>query len=86
MKHSWHRFLVFSLTVIAWGLLIALKSTPSALASPNKIVTNEVFRQGVEATQNGKYSDALKAFTQTIEANPDFAAAYANRCLVETMF
>jgi tetratricopeptide (TPR) repeat protein len=41
------------------------------------------FRSGNSEIAKGNYQKALTKFTQAIELKPDFASAYANRCLVE---
>jgi tetratricopeptide (TPR) repeat protein len=75
-------------------LLTAIK-TPGQVVDASSIVDSsslDPFRQGIKATGDGRYFEALQFFTQAIasEGNPSpnpsnnrIAAAYANRCLVE---
>jgi tetratricopeptide (TPR) repeat protein len=46
-----------------------------------EINPQEVMKLGVEKLQKGDYSGAIGRFSQAIEINPEYSAAYSNRCL-----
>lgn len=41
----------------------------------------DAFKTGIAAFQAGDYEDAADRFSQAIQASPEFAAAYSDRCL-----
>ncbi len=56
------------------------------IANANSLVSGEVnakefLKLGVEKLQMGNYSGAISRFSQAIEINPEYSAAYSNRCL-----
>jgi tetratricopeptide (TPR) repeat protein len=54
------------------------------LASPIASDLNQpqaFFRAGIIALEQANYTEAIAQFTQTLQANPRFAAALSNRCL-----
>lgn len=57
----------------------------SALASPllPEDPSKAAFDAGAKAYQSGQFAEAVQAFTETIEADPQLASAYSNRCLAE---
>jgi len=46
-----------------------------------EINAKEIMKLGVEKLQNMDYSGAIGRFSQAIEINPQYSAAYSNRCL-----
>lgn len=63
---------------------LVLGSAPTLAASalpedPSKAA----FDDGVRAYQSGQFAEAVQAFTEAIESDPQLASAYSNRCLAE---
>jgi tetratricopeptide (TPR) repeat protein len=70
----YQRFQVlFALAIIAFCL------NAPAYAQP---MPSDGFAIGIEALEQGNFDAAHQAFSQAIEATPERAAAYGNRCLV----
>jgi tetratricopeptide (TPR) repeat protein len=67
--------------VMTW---LVLAPTP-ALAAPvlPEDPSKAAFDAGVRAYQSGQLAEAVQAFTEAIEADPQLASAYSNRCLAE---
>lgn len=79
------RFYQFILALgIAFALFHCLPLMASAEPLPSFITQTEAqdfFKWGVDKIQSGNYQGAIKDFTQAIQRQADFAAAYSNRCL-----
>lgn len=75
--------------LFSFGIVVALivlpmttqaKAATVAIAAP--ISATQFFNLGVDEIQSDKYEQAIADFTQAIELDANFAAAYSNRCLV----
>lgn len=64
--------LIFSLLISQVSATALEHSSPSA---------SDILRLGTQQLQIGEYLEAVSRFTQAIELNKDFTAAYSNRCL-----
>lgn len=83
LQHLWHRILLtvgLMLTLLNLNLSVVWAAQITKPAPPP-----DIFQQGIEATLSGRYSEALTAFTDAIQAQMNTAAAYANRCLIEIL-
>lgn len=79
------RFYRFILALgIAFALFHCLPAMASAEPNPCSITptgAQDFFKWGVDKIQSGNYQGGIKEFTQAIQLQADFAAAYSNRCL-----
>lgn len=71
------KFLI-SIALIFSLLISQVSANPLEHSSPS---ASDILRLGAIQLQIGKYSEAVTRFTQAIELNKDFTAAYNNRCL-----
>ncbi len=84
MVRSLQRWLVSVVLMSVFMTWLMLGVTP-ALAAPvlPEAPSKAAFDAGVRAYQSGQFAEAVQAFTKAIEADPQLASAYSNRCLVE---
>lgn len=69
------------LNVLLLTILLSLWAMPASAATEDGWVGRESLRAGVVAFQEGAYQTAVRQFTEAIEADANYAAAYSNRCL-----
>lgn len=81
MRYFYRIFLCLGMAV-ALILLPIIEQSQAATTTSQPMSATEFFKLGVDSTQQEKYEEALENFTQAIQLEPDFAAAYSNRCLV----
>ena len=81
-----YRFIVNLILIVAINCIFLISpvySLPNSI-SP-EITPDEFFHMGVKNIQLGNHQQAIENFTQVIEFNPEFnpnfVAAYSNRCL-----
>lgn len=80
---SWfHRFLLSLSIAIAIGLLPITEQAKALAYNVTPLSAIEFFDLGVDKLKYRNYHQALGDFTQAIERDANFAAAYSNRCLV----
>jgi tetratricopeptide (TPR) repeat protein len=84
MARSLRRWLLSVVFMSAFMTWLMLGTTP-AMASPllPEDLSKAAFNAGVRAYQSGQLAEAVQSFTEAIEADPELASAYSNRCLAE---
>jgi tetratricopeptide (TPR) repeat protein len=81
MTHLYRILFSFGI-VVALTVLPMMAKAQAATVAIAPMDATEFFKLGVEETRSEKYEQAIADFTQAIELDADFAAAYSNRCLV----
>ncbi len=72
----------FGKLLICNALFFILISQVNANALENSSPSaSDILQLGIQQLQIGGYSEAVRRFTQAIELNEDYTAAYSNRCL-----
>lgn len=84
MVQDLRQWLVSVVLMSVFTIWLMLGTTP-ALAAPVLPAdpSKSAFDAGVWAYQSGQFAEAVQVFTEAIEADPQLASAYSNRCLAE---
>jgi tetratricopeptide (TPR) repeat protein len=75
-----YRFAINFIIIVAINGIF-LTSSVHSLPNSDQITLNEFLQMGVKNIVLSNYQQAIQYFTQAIELNSNFAAAYSNRCL-----
>ncbi|KAB8332660.1 tetratricopeptide repeat protein [Scytonema tolypothrichoides VB-61278] len=74
------RFMLDFGVAVALAYLLLISPIHLSATARTQVTSDDFFKMGVKNVLNDNYQEAIKDFTQAIEHQSSFAAAYSNRC------